>query len=342
MPHPPRGWRSTVLGCLTLALAACGGSEVILRTPDGRGVTAAQIDQEPLWLLPPGGLAYVNVDTQRANSSAFGERLLAELDARLPLPASAGFSRERDLSALHLATYSMQGIDIAGVARGHFDAKRIEAAASEYREGLLSDGLQRSEYAGRVLFTAHGVGFAIVTPRTAVFGSESGIRRCLDRIADGRLNDDLPSWAKELAASPEAAYSVGVDLRAGAVATAVARRLTFLEGATLLRGVGNFDPPGVHLAGTVSHEREQQAREGVQGLLAAGGSANLWGRLLGLGQPIQKLEAQSSGTDNQFVLALDGNALLTLMARFLPAPPPQSTSPSKATRAGLTQGSVVP
>jgi hypothetical protein len=194
-----------------------------------------------------------------------------------------------------------------------------------------------------VLFTAHGLGFVIVTPRTAIFGNEIGIRRCLDRIAEGRIADDMPAWVQQLANTPGAAYSIGIDLQAGPVATAVAQRLPFLHGATLARGVGNFDPPGLHLAGTITHAEAEQARSSVQGLLAAGNGVNVWGRLLGLGQPIHKLEAQSAGLDNRFVLAVDASSIETLMTRFLPPAPTRSSGPGYAAgghalRDGATPG----
>jgi hypothetical protein len=297
-----------------------GGRDVILRTAAGKEATAEDIDREPLWLLPPGGVGWLHVEVAPTASSELGKYVLTDLQARFPLPEAAGFIFERDVARFSLASYSMQGFDFAGVATGRFDAARIEAAASEYKGGSLAPPLVKSQYAGRSLFTAASVGFVIVTPQTALFGNETGIRRCLDRIAESRVADDLPPWVKELLMTPNAAFSIGADLQASPLTAALAGRLSALRGATTARALGNFDPAGVNLAGTIGHADHDAAQATATALLQAGGSLNIYGRLFGLGQPIRKLETQAVGNDTQLVLAIDGGAVRILMQKFLPPP----------------------
>lgn len=320
--RPHGSCRRWVWSLVFAAALSCSSSpEVILRTAAGVEVTAEQIDREPLWLLPPGGIGWFHLDNALTARSELGRLLLADLQARLALPSSAGVSLERDVSRLSVSSYSMKGLDFAGIAQGNFDPERIAGAALEYRGGPLAPQLTRSQYAGRTLFTAASVGFVVVTPRTILFGNEVAIRRCLDRIADGRVADDLPRWAKDLLATPNTAFSFGLDLNASAITAALPRRLAGLRGASLARAVGNFEPPGINVAGTITHADHDGARESATGLLQAGGSLNMYGRLFGLGQPIQKLETQAVGNDTQVVLAVDGAAVQVLMKRFLPPPP---------------------
>lgn len=316
-------WAGVALAsALALGAGGCGSKpEVILRTAAGVEVTAEQIDSEPLWLLPPGGVGWFHLDTALASRSELGRQIMADLQARLALPESAGLSLERDVRQLTVASYSMKGLDFAGVARGRFDVQRITAAALEYKGGPFMPQLTRAEYAGRTLFTAGPVGFVLVTPQTALFGNDVAIRRCLDRIAEARVADDLPSWAKELIAAPNAAFSLGLDLNASAITAAFPRRFAPLRGASLARAVGNFDAPGINLAGTITHSDHEGARATATELLRAGGSLNMYGRLFGLGQPLQKMETRAVGNDTQLVLAVDGNAVQVLMKRFLPPPP---------------------
>lgn len=323
--HAPR--RSFMLGWGGAALWACGvvacgaGSDVILRTASGHEATAEDIDREPLWLLPPGGVGWLHLEVPRAAGSELGKYLLADLQARFPLPPAAGFVFERDVARFSLTSYSMQGFDFAGVASGRFDADRIEAAAAEHQGGGVAPALVKSQYAGRSLFTAASVGFVILTPRTALFGNETGIRRCLDRIAESRVADELPPWVKELLVAPNAAFSVGVDLEASPLTATLAGRFTALRGASTARGLGNFDPPGINLAGTIGHADHDAARATAAALLQAGGSVNIYGRLFGLGQPLRQLETQAVGSDTQVVLAVDAGAVRVLMEKFLPPPP---------------------
>jgi hypothetical protein len=303
-------------------LGCGGGREVILRTAAGVEATAEDIDRNPLWLLPPGGVGWLHLEVAPTLQSELGKYLLADLEARFPMPEAAGFSFERDVARFSVASYSMQGVDFAGVAMGRFDPGRIEAAALDYKGGPLAPALVKSQYAGRTLFTSGSVGFVILTPRTALFGNDTGIRRCLDRISESRVADDLPAWVKDLLVTPNAAFSLGIDLQQNPFTAALSGRLAALRGASMARGIGNFDPPGVNLAGTISHADHDAARATATALLQAGGSLNIYGRLFGLGQPLRKLETQAIGTDTQVVLAVDGNAVQTLMKRFLPPPAP--------------------
>src|SRR5690606_4028813 len=139
---------------------------------------------------------------------------------------------------------------------------------------------------GRTLFTAASVGFVLLTPQTALFGNETGIRRCLDRIAESRVADDLPPWVKELLQAPSAAFSLGVDLQASPLTAALAGKLSALRGASTARALGNFEPPGINLAGTIGHADHEAARATAAALLQAGSSLNVYGGLFGLGQPL--------------------------------------------------------
>lgn len=312
------------LVCSTVALAAaCGGSgqEVIVKTADGRGLTAEDIDRAPLALLPPGGFAWAHVDVTRAAQSSVGQRLLDYAEGRVPIPPETGFVPRRDLTRLVLAAYSLQGVDFAGVASGRFDPERIARAAADPSSRVLGARLIESEYAGRKLYTVQNVGFVVLTPHTLLFGNETGIRRSLDRIEEGRAQNELPSWVSELLAAPTAHFVTGFDLTTGPVATAVAPRLAFLRSAQIARVLGNFEPPGVNLAGTITYPDEQAAASGAADLQRQGSNVALAARLLGLGKPIRKLEAQPTGNDAQFVLSLDESALdkaLGLLSRLEP------------------------
>jgi hypothetical protein len=303
-------------------LSCGGGREVILRTAAGVEATAEDIDQNPLWLLPPGGIGWAHLEVAPALQSELGKYLLADVKARFPMPEAAGFSFERDVTRFSVATYSMQGVDFAGVVVGRFDPARIEAAALDYKGGPLAPELVKSPYAGRTLFTTGSVGFVILTPRTALFGNDTGIRRCLDRISESRVADDLPAWVKDLLVTPNAAFSLGIDLQQNPFTAALGGRLAALRGATMARGIGNFDPPGINLAGTISHADHEAARATATALLQAGGSVNIYGRLFGLGQPLRKLETRAVGNDTQVALSVDGGAVQALMQRFLPPPAP--------------------
>jgi hypothetical protein len=295
---------------LPLLLTACGsGPEVIVKTADGHGLTAEDIDRSPLGLLPPGGFAWAHVDVARAAQSSVGQRLLDFAEARAPVPASTGFVPRRDLTRVVFSVYSMQGLDVAGVASGTFDPARIAQAAADPTSSVLGARLIETEYAGRKLYTLQNVGFVVLTPRTLLFGNDTGLRRSLDRIQEGRASNELPSWVRDLLETPSAHFVVGFDFTSEAVAAAVAPRLTFLRGAQQARVLGNFEPPGINLAGTISYTDAQAAANGSNDLLRSGSNLGMAARLLGMGKPIRKLESRVSDNDAEFVLSLEESAL---------------------------------
>src|SRR5207253_7108617 len=70
-----------------------------------------------------------------------------------------------------------------------------------------------SSYGGRTLYTVNNAGLTILTARTAVAGTESGIRRAIDRIQDGRVARDQPKWMLDTLETPNAAFAVRSEER---------------------------------------------------------------------------------------------------------------------------------
>jgi hypothetical protein len=116
-----------------LAVACSKKEEIIVESADGAELSAAQIDQDPLALLPSGAIGVFRVDAPQLFASEFGQRMNRLVSARVPVPPSAGFDPARDLSVLHIGLYSMQGADFAVVATGNFDPAAIEADPYEIR-----------------------------------------------------------------------------------------------------------------------------------------------------------------------------------------------------------------
>ncbi len=316
------------LWAVMLALVAgCSGSqETILRTADGVELTADDIDRDPMALLPGGmvGLAYV--DAQKLFASQFGDKLLNLVQRLAPLPASTGFEPRRDLQRLYVGLYSMQGIDLAGVAVGAFDQEAIARAAERSDRTLQGVPIVKSSYAERTLYTAQNLGFVVLTARTALFGNETGIRRALDRIDEARVEKQIPVWAADLLENPNASMVAALNLRAQPMTDAAQKKLPFLMGMQSVRLLGNFEPPGVNVAGTAAYEDAAAAQRGeaamrdYHAMLQTLGYFSAW---VGLPQPVKRLETRSEGDEVKFVVGIDAQAMGTLLdfaASALPAP----------------------
>ncbi|MBX3128627.1 MAG: hypothetical protein KF718_18035 [Polyangiaceae bacterium] len=300
-----------------LAVAGCPKKEdVIIEHTAERPLTDAEIDADPLALLPGGAVGVVSGDAKTLFASSFGERLATM--ARAPIPPAAGFEPTRDLERMVLGFYSMQGADFAAVATGTFDRARIEGAADGTQQTPLGAPLVKSSYAGRELYTSRNVGFVVLTARTVILGNETGIRRALDRIKEGRVRRALPEGFEELAKTPGAALVAAFDLRAQPLPDAARSHLPFMNELETARVLGNFEPPGMNLAGTLTYPDNEKAEQGSQTMRALADNAQAFGwliNLLGIPQPIRKLETQVVERETKFVAALDGEAMAGLLER---------------------------
>lgn len=326
--------RQALLGLAALGLAACAKTEdVIVHTGQGKEKTVVEIDADPLALLPRGAITVGVLDAQALFASQFGQRLLEVAKRRAPVPDAAGYEPKRDLSKVYFGVYSMQGADVAGVAVGNFDPKKIEAAADGVQKTPLGVPVTKTLYAGRALYTADSVGFTVLTTRTALFGNQTGIRRALDRIKEGTAKRELQPWATKVLSQTSAPFAFGSNLKENPVPNALRKRLPFLEGVETLSVVGNFAPPGVNLAGTLIYPDEEAAKTGVGKVAETRAMLDTYApflALLGIPKPVQKLEADAVGKEGHFVAGIDAVALSALLARLddlvgaLPQAPPVS------------------
>lgn len=319
-----------------LGILSCFGcakhEDVVVKTGSEQGARPLDLDKDPLALLPDGAAALVYVDAQKLFASEFGAKVLALTNSQLPIPPGTGFEPKRDLSHVYVGLYSMQGLDVAGVATGSFDQAAIERDADQSGVTPLGAPIVRSSYAGRTLFTTQNAGFAVLTSKTVLFGNETGIRRSLDRIEARRVRRQLPSFMKDLLDQPKAPLIAGADLRSQAITDSLRGQFKFLNGLSNLRLLGNFEPPGINFAGTLGYDEEAQATEGAESLRTLEQTLQSYGwimSLLGITQPIRQLQAEAKGKEAYVVIGVDGRAVGQLLDQ-VPALLPRRTQPTSA------------
>jgi hypothetical protein len=306
-----------VFASLLAALPACSKKEdVIIATADRVSVTDADIDRDPEALLPSGAIGLIRVDTPTFYASAFGQRIKTIADRRVPLPPSAGFDPQRDLTKLYIGLYSMAGADFAAVAIGTFNPATIERAADGVTLTPLGAPLVKTTYAKRTLYVSRNIGFSILTPRTALFGNETGIRRALDRLSEGRATHDVSAEVDAVLATANAPAAGAFDFSTEPPAQAMVKNLPFMQGVKQARVVGNFQPPGMNFAGTLTYPDEQAAIAGNAQLLQTNQTIQRYSflmALVGIGNPLQGLQAQAVGKDSQFAVGVDQKAIEWLL-----------------------------
>ena len=315
---------------LAVVAGACSKKETIV-TPvvAQRPLTAADIDADPLAVLPSGFIGLLRAEIPAVAKSSLGPTVLALANKLAPLPPTSGFVPERDLDRLVLGLYSMQGADVAGLAIGRFNPEAIKNAANT-TPTTAQGTLVQSPYAGYLLYTVHNVGFCVLSSRTILIGNETGIRRSLDRIHDGRAVHQMPDWTSTLLDPARAPLAFGADLKSSVLPVGLTQQVPFLADLNALRVLGNFEAPGVNLAGSLGYATPERAAQAAGEMLATRDRLSSMGwvmAVIGVSQPIQRLEAKAADREVSFVAALDGAALAKVLILVTPALVSAAASP---------------
>jgi hypothetical protein len=313
--------RRIAAAVVLLVAVACKHNEgdSVVVTGDGTRLSSEAIDKDPLALLPKDPVMLAWVDARGFFASPLGgeaNRLTAKY---FPLGQDAGFVASRDLQSLVGGVYSLSGVDVVFVAKGDFHPEMIKAVAERQVAAAGAVPLIHSRYAGNDVYTAGNLGLTAVTTHTLLLGSQTGMRRALDRIRDNRLTREAPEWMAKLIEQPQAALVLAGDTSSRPELAALAKTTPFLAGLSSFRILGNFQPPGLNFAGTLSYLSEESARTGAESLRNAGqmaGALNLFA-IFGLSSPLRKLEVNTQGTDTMFVSAFDAEGVAQLLARVM-------------------------
>jgi hypothetical protein len=309
---------ATTAALAVTAATACGGSKDSVTAKTSNDLTPEQIDADALALLPGSPIAVANVDARAFyGSDTLGGQIGKITEKLLPLGAEAGFVPSRDVDRVVAATYSLQGIDVAAVVTGRFDKDKISKLAQNHTPTKNGGLVVESTYAGRTLFTVNNAGFVILTPHTALAGTETGIRRALDRIKDGRVTRSIKPWIIETLESKGAATAFAADLEGQPIdASALgSMQVPWLVGLKAARILGNFHEPGMSVAGSLTYDNEDHARAGADGVKQVSQIAAVLA-VGGIVPSLQNLEVTAEKTSVQYKFAVDDQGLRSLLSRL--------------------------
>lgn len=298
----------TVLGgVVTLAAAACSSEEIIVKTAAGTELKAADIDADPLALLPPSSVALVTLDPKALFQSGLGQQFVQLAQSQMPLPPSAQFDPQRDLDRLIVGFYSAAGADFSGVAVGKFDVAAIKAAAARSEVTPLGTPMVAVRYSQWEFYVSANVGFCVLTPKTVLFGNEVGIRRALDRLERGDLRVEQITEVEALMRNPGAPIALGAS-NADAALDGLIQRTPLATNLRLARVVANLEPPGFNVAGTFTFAdaaSAQTARDRFEQTLATVESLGAVGAWFGAQKPIQSHRTSVLETSVQVSVAAE-------------------------------------
>jgi hypothetical protein len=303
-----------VLGCaLTLALVACGGGNKESVTPNVADHENA-IDDDPVALLPSGAMVLAKVDAKTMFSSgSVGGQLGQIVERVVPIGEEAGFKAARDLDLIYVGGYSMSGADVVAVLRGVFDEEKIKKVADAHTPTKGGGVIVASQYGGRSLYTLNNVGFTILSKRTVLAGTETMIRRSIDRLKDGKAVRNQPKWMLETIATTNASFAGAADFANQPVGAASVGMipLPWVKSLKAVRLIGDFHDPGLNVAATLTYPDAQTAQTSSDDVKRTAAAANL---LALLGAPkLQNLDVKPQESDVQVKFAVDDASLRQFM-----------------------------
>jgi len=299
-----------LVGLLSSLLFACGGS----KDKDAKSPKPDNGMDDALALLPAQPIAVGTVDARAFFSSqTFGSEVAKLVEKYVPLGQEAGFQASRDVDRITFGSYSFQGVDVVAVVIGRFDEAKIKEVAQKHTPTKGGGMLVASQYAGRDVYTVNNVGFTLLASNRALAGSESGIRRVLERIKDSRVRRDIAPWMIQTLETPGAAAAVAVDLASQPMPPEAARQVpvAFVQQAKAIRALLSFKEPGVQLAGSLSYGDAPTAERAAEGVKQAAGMSK-WLAFLGI--KIQNVDIKTEKQDVQVKLDIDDQSLRAVVA----------------------------
>ncbi|HEY8087432.1 MAG TPA: hypothetical protein VIF09_06295 [Polyangiaceae bacterium] len=308
-------WTLFVTIVAALWFGACGG-----KGADSGGANRADVDADPLALLPASAVVVANLDARAMfEGGSVGAQVAALANGLVPVGDDAGFDAKRDVDRVVLGGYATTGADVAAVVVGRFDPPRIAAVTRARSGAAIVPGV----YAGTTTYSVGAVTYAVLTAKTIVSGTRDGVRRLLERIRTGKLERSMPPWVVQTLATGGAEMALAADFTSQPVVSAAvgSANLPWLKGMRIARVVGDFQKPGMNVAATLTYGDAQEAAGAAESLRFVDGWLKVLGPFLG-GLQLQNLDVKTEGSDMSCKFAVDGQTLGNLVAfvlHFLPA-----------------------
>lgn len=304
-------------GLLLLVCVACAAPQEVIHETTREPASTAEIDADPWALLPRGAVAYGDLDTRALFTSSFGQEARAFWQDRLPVSRGIVIDPSVDVDRIRLGVFATVGTDVAMVVSGRFSVAGISAAFAEDPVARHGKTVVKARFAGFDMFVLSGLALVALSDATLVMGTEIGVRRVLERVESGRLLRPLPPWFEKMLAS-RAPLTLGVDLDAQPVPAVVRTRLAFLEGLRAARLLGNFESPGLNLAGSLTYDRPDTAVRAAADIEAQAAALDQYALLMSvlrIPRPLRRVRAEAVGQDTQVAVEVEGRAISILLAR---------------------------
>ncbi len=308
------------MGSLLGSLSSCARpQERVSRTALEKRASSTEIDRDPWALMPEGAIAWMKLDTQAFLSTAYGPAMLNILQQYLPLAGGARLNFTEDLESLSGAGYATVSLDWLLIAQGTFQIDAMEKAISLSPVTSSGEAIVEREYESQKIFVSGRVALSFLSNKTLAFGSETAVRRVIERVVEGRLAATTPRWFDELLKGQSQPFVAGLDLDSNPIPGVLKSELLLLEGLRAGRMWGNFAQPGLNVTGAFNYSKPQKATQAAEFLRQQQAQLrrySLLARMMKIPQPLEALSAQENDRHLQMAVQLNGKSLEEILKRF--------------------------
>lgn len=284
-----------------LTFGCGGGGKIVLSA--GQQLDAADIDRDPIALLPGAPLAVGTFDVGALFKSNLGPDVVKIIDQLLPIGTESNFVAQRDVTRVYGAAYALRGADFCAVFQGDFDEAAIRKAAEAGAKTVIGVPLVQTRYADQDVYTAGSLGFVVITNHTVLAGDQNGIHRALDRLHTEKPRRVLPPWMMEVLANKSASMAGASDLTAQLAGGSP--MLAFIGDMQQVRVLGNFAPPGINLTGSVAFEDAAKATHAIESFQKVNSLVRAASMFMSIGFAIPPVEVTAKDKDVIFAVTVD-------------------------------------
>ncbi len=310
----------TFVWACVLALAACSApKEIVVVTAAGQKAIFDEVDRSPWALLPGGAVAWLHLTMSELQKAEYGPTLIQIFEERFQFAEDADVHWASDVDSISGAAYATVSLDWLLIARGRFKKSQINSKTPPSSQSLSGLDVRERDYAGERMLTSGKVAFCVLTDQTIALGSETAVRRVIEKVVEGRLRSSIPSWFSELLGTEQNPLTLGLDLDSNPVPGVLKSQLAFTDGLRAARVVGNFEKPGLNLSGAMTYSKPVRAKQAAEYLKKQESQLRRYSlllRMMQLPQPIQRLQAEATDKHLQLAIELKGDSLFILLQRF--------------------------
>ncbi len=240
----------------SLAVVGCSSARGAVVTFEGTSVDVETIDKDAWALLPPGMVGVMAFSAHDVLATPLGARVDAMVAKAVPAAYEAGLIPTQVVTRVTGASYASQGADGVGVL--------TTSLGPEFEQKLGASAMQRTTYVGRPVYVQGKVALTVLTQKTMLMGTETSVRRALEKLARGDLTRAMPAWMTEIQGGDDAHLALASDFEHHAVAGSLVHQLPFLKGIRTATVLSKYAPPNVHLVGTLNYESEGDRQSGAE------------------------------------------------------------------------------